>query len=451
MEEQKELGYSLHLSNDRNKSKKARRSAKNTETGTTSLSNNAIQNHQQLSKVDKHNLRKYDEEQELICTIKGTSSIVEDTKNLYLELFEDARKKYNDKQTRNDRKIENYFNHISNDNKRGLACEIIIELGDMDFWAEQDENFKKKMIEVYKEQILDLEEVVPNFKIANATIHFDESSPHLHIVGVPFKDGMKNGMEKQVGKSDVFTKVSLKNIQDKMRVYCINSFNRIYHLNYTLKEKEEGRNIDINVANMNGYKKFKREQEKYKKQLKELNYKADELQNKSNEINDIIDNLKTTMINKNNFTISIEDVDKIKKYIEQTNDTTSNLRDANSINIILKKYEDDLREHSNEVRNLNKKIKTRDDRIEDLENRLEFADDTIDMLEDKVSKLQEALNYFKELWQKFIQFLQDKFFSTDKYDEIIEELHNENVIDDNDLDIIQNNSINKDRDDDLER
>ena len=61
MEEQEELGYSLHLSNDRNKSKKARRSAKNTETGTTSISNNAIQNHQQLSKDDKHNLRKYDE------------------------------------------------------------------------------------------------------------------------------------------------------------------------------------------------------------------------------------------------------------------------------------------------------------------------------------------------------------------------------------------------------
>lgn len=452
MEEQKELGYSLHLSNDRNKSKKARRSAKNTETGTTSLSNNAIQNHQQLSKVDKHNLRKYDEEKELICTIKGTSFIVEDTKNLYLELFEDARKKYNDKQTRNDRKIENYFNHISNDNKRDLACEIIIELGDMDFWAEQDDKFKKKMIEVYKEQILDLEDVVPNFKIANATIHFDESSPHLHIVGVPFKDGMKNGMEKQVGKSDVFTKVSLKNIQDKMRVYCINSFNRIYHLNYTLKEKEEGRNIDINVANMNGYKKFKREQEKYKKQLKELNNKADELQNKSNEINDIIDNLKPTMMNKNNYTISSDDVGKIKKYIEQTNDTTSNLRDANSINIILKKYEDDLREHSNEVKNLNKKIKNRDERIEDLENRLEFADDTIDMLEDKVSKLQEALNYFKELWQKLIQFLQNKFFSTDKYDEIIEELHNENVIDDNDLDIIQNEySSYISKDDDLER
>ena len=225
-----ELSYSLHLSNDKNKSKKARRSIKNTETGTTSLSNNAIQNHQQLSKVDKHNLRKYDEEQELISTIKGTSSIVEDTKNLYLDLFEDARIKYNEKQTRNDRKIDNYFNHISNDNKRDLACEIIIELGDMDFWSDKDNKYKHKMTEVFKEQIRDLEEVVPNFKIANATIHYDESSPHLHIVGVPFKEGMKNGMERQVGKSDVFTKESLKIIQDKMREYCINSFNRIYHL-----------------------------------------------------------------------------------------------------------------------------------------------------------------------------------------------------------------------------
>ena len=101
---------------------------------------------------------------------------------------------------------------------------------------------------------------------------------------------------------------------------------------------------------------------------------------------------------------------------------------------------------------MNKKIKTRDDRIEDLENRLEFADDTIYMLEDKVSKLQEALSYFKELWKNFIEFLQDKFFSTDKYDDFIQELHEEKVIGDNDLDIIQNEySKNKDKDDDFER
>ena len=99
------------------------------------------------------------------------------------------------------------------------------------------------------------------------------------------------------------------------------------------------------------------EQEKYKEELKELNNKTDELKDKSNEINNIIESLKPTIINKNNFTISSDDIDKIKNFIEQTNETNSNLRDANSIDIILKKYEDDMREHSNEVRNLNKKYK----------------------------------------------------------------------------------------------
>ena len=74
------------------------------------------------------------------------------------------------------------------------------------------------------------------------------------------------------------------------------------------------------------------------------------------------------------------------------------------------------------------------------------------MLEDKVDKLQEALDYFKELWNKFIKFLQDKFFSSNKYDDIIDELHEEKIIDDNDLDIIQNEySSYRSKDDDLER
>ncbi len=59
-----------------------------------------------------------------------------------------------------------------------------------------------------------------------------------------------------------------------------------------------------------------------------------------------------------NYTISNVDIDKIKKYIEQTNDTTFNLKDSNDINIILDKYEQDLKNHSNEVKELKKKITT---------------------------------------------------------------------------------------------
>ena len=65
-----ELSYSLHLGNDKNKSIKARQEAKNTPSGTTSKNNNAIQNVKQLGKVNHHNLRQYDNNQELIKTIK---------------------------------------------------------------------------------------------------------------------------------------------------------------------------------------------------------------------------------------------------------------------------------------------------------------------------------------------------------------------------------------------
>lgn len=155
-------------------------------------------------------------------------------------------------------------------------------------------------------------------------------------------------------------------------------------------------------------------------------------------------------MNKNNYSISSDEVDKIKKYLEQTNDTTSNLRDANDINVVLQKYEDDLREHSNEVRNLKKKIKTRDDRIEELEYDLNDANDTIYELEDKVSELEKIVDYFKELWKKFIEFLQNRFFSNDKYDDFINDLYDEDILDDNDIDIIQNNKKN-DKSDDFER
>ena len=97
---------------------------------------------------------------------------------------------------------------------------------------------------------------------------------------------------------------------------------------------------------------------------------------------------------------------------------------------------------------MKKKIKTRDDRIEELEYDLNDANETIDELEDKVSELQKIVDYFKELWKKFIEFLQDKFFSNDKYDDFINDLYDEDIIDNYDIDIIQNNAKDKD---DLER
>ena len=197
---EQELSYSFHLGSDKNKSKLAKKVSKENVSGTTSLSNNAIQNANDLSKVNKHNLRDYDNQRELIRVIYGTDNIVNDLQDLYLQEFEEARIEYNNKQTRNDRKINNYFEKVC-ESQNDIACEIIIELGDMDFWNGKEQEYRIKMIDVYNEQVKELAKIVPTFKIANATIHFDETSPHMHIVGVPIIENVTRGMRKQVGKT----------------------------------------------------------------------------------------------------------------------------------------------------------------------------------------------------------------------------------------------------------
>ena len=167
----------------------------NNKSGTTSLSNNAIQNAKGLSRVDKHNYRKYDNNGELIEIVRGSNSLYNDVVKLYKDEFEEAKEKYNSKQTRDDRKINDYFKKISDNSKNDLACEIIIELGDKKYWDTKDYNFKHKMSNVFKEQVNDLEDLIPDFKIASAIIHYDETSPHLHIVGVPIKYKNKNGID----------------------------------------------------------------------------------------------------------------------------------------------------------------------------------------------------------------------------------------------------------------
>ena len=64
---------------------------------------------------------------------------------MYLIEFEEARIEYNNKQTRNDRKIENYFEKVCL-SQNDIACEIIIELGDMDFWNDKDERYRLKWL-----------------------------------------------------------------------------------------------------------------------------------------------------------------------------------------------------------------------------------------------------------------------------------------------------------------
>ena len=215
------------------------------------------------------------------------------------------------------------------------------------------------MTNVFKEQLNDLQELVPDFKIASSIIHYDETSPHLHIVGVPIKYKSKNGMSKQVGKGDVFTRDSLRTIQDKMRTLCIASFNKEYGLNNILKKKEKGRNKDINVKDMTNYQSIKEELNKNKETLEIASKKSNELDNNSNEVKHIVDSLKTTITSKDKYVLKQEDKDKIDKFINKVNSTNDEYKKMQELSITLNNVDAELQENREKIKILTDRKSTR--------------------------------------------------------------------------------------------
>ena len=446
-----ELAYSLHLSSNKNRKPSSKNMAKDNASGTTSLSDNAIKNARELSRVDKHNYRKYDNNTELIEIIKGTTSLYNDVVELYQNEFNEAVEEYNSKQTRDDRKITDYFKKISENSKNDLACEIIIELGNKKYWDTKDDKFKHKMTNVFKEQMKDLEELIPNFKIASAIIHYDETSPHLHIVGVPIKSKNKNGMSKQVGKGDVFTRESLHIIQDKMRVLCIASFNKEYGLNDVLKRREKGRNQDINVKDMTNYEKMQEQLAKNKESLEKASKKSLELDKNTTNIKDTINNLKKAPIIKNTYTISESDKNKIIEYVNKVEKTNKDFKKMQELSVTLNNVDKELKDNKKSIKILTENNKALELKVNTLFKNIDTKNKEIKELQNTNKYLQQMVDYFKNLFNRLINFIKHKMFGKENirenYWNFAKDLYEHEIFSDDTLREIKNDYIwNKEND-----
>ena len=439
------LSYSFHLSNDKNKKNSSRKSGKSNVSGSTSMGNSAIQNASGLAKCDNHNCRKYDNDRENIEVIRGSFSIVDDVKKLYIDEFEEAKLEYNNQQIREDRKIEDYFTHISNNSKKDLACEIIIELGDMEFWNSKDMDYKKKMTNVFKEQVNDLENVVPNFKIASAIIHYDETSPHLHIIGVPVKYKNKYGMSKQVGKSDVFTKESLTKIQDKMRVRCMESFNKEYQVNYQLKTKLKGRNRDYHITEMENYQKIKRSIEIHQSNLKSAKEKTEKLSNNISEIKEILEGLKAKGLIKNQLVIDVKDRDKAIVFIDLIDKTIAEYQNIQELSVTLKEISNELISNRQRLNLLTKNNESLNKEVDKLNKNIKEKENEIQELKEENYSLKSTLEHFKEMIYRLVQFLLDKIFvkKDKRYEEFAKDLYDYGALDKDNFNLLSNpNKLN---------
>lgn len=244
-----------------------------------SRKNSAINSKAKLAGVAKHNLRKYrsnNYDKENIVILCGTDKLVHDVKKVYREQFSEAVEEYNKKQTREERKIHDYFEKTAKSNK-DMAVELIFQIGDKEFWDKNPDK-RRRMDVAFKEILELLQKFTPNLVVANAVIHYDEASPHMHVVAVPVAEGFKKGMPKQVSKRKVCTKEFLEEVlQGKIRE-CVD--NRIFvWLGEFLKSKQTGRNNDLSVVEY----KVKKENEKYEKAVKNVEVMNNEILKKTAE------------------------------------------------------------------------------------------------------------------------------------------------------------------------
>ena len=239
------LSYSFHLSNK----------------------SHAVNNTSKLNGVCKHNERRYkssrsyDKENIKVMYSRTNENLYKDVQQVYHDEFDEALREFNQKQNRDDRKIKDYLKHVSDSKSNDVAAEIIIQIGDQDFWKDRSMEFKKSMIPCFQEQLDRLKELCPDFKIANAVVHLDEKSPHMHVVGVPVAKGYKRGLSKRCSKTKVFTQKSLEKLQEAMR-HDITLPDCVAKVDSNLKQRTKGRNHDLT-----------------KKELTELNEEKKDLQN----------------------------------------------------------------------------------------------------------------------------------------------------------------------------
>lgn len=123
--------------------------------------------------------------------------INDDIKNVYHELFDEAVERYNSKQTRNDRKVKNYYEKIYNGKQEKPFHEIVVQIGNKnDFGIDkQTAELAEKAIDDY---VSTFQKRNPYLRVFSAHMHLDEATPHLHIDFVPFTTGSKRGLDTRV-------------------------------------------------------------------------------------------------------------------------------------------------------------------------------------------------------------------------------------------------------------
>ena len=331
---------------------------------------NAIKNLDKIKKIDEHNNRKYKNvnnkeidptlSRENI-TLRGTNNITNDVKELYKSEFTEAVCKYNIKQKDERRKIVDYLEKMNKDEKNNIAVEFIYQVGDAETWKGRSLEDKKKTKEIFEKAIDILE--AKGIKVANATIHLDETSPHMHVVGVPIIENQKRGLEKQLSQRKVLTREVLKELREETEKVFIEEYKRVYKTNDVTLKKGSEIEEHLSVEDYKNTKKMLEVAKKYgnRKELKE------EIEKKVDEVEKKIENLEKDNIEKSK---------KIQDLENENKNLTSELTNLEEKNYSL----------NTEVKDLETSKKTKEKEKDDIEKTLDLYHQKIKDYKEKIVK-----------------------------------------------------------------
>ena len=133
----------------------------------------------------------------------------ENVKDVYHELFDEALARYNEKQTRSDRRIDGYYEKIRSGKQEKPFHEIILQIGDKDNMGAKTENgqLAAKVLDKY---MWDFQRRNPTLRVFSAYLHMDEATPHLHIDFVPYTTGSKRGLDTRVSLKQALSALGFK-------------------------------------------------------------------------------------------------------------------------------------------------------------------------------------------------------------------------------------------------
>lgn len=336
---------------------------------------NAINNATDLGKVERHNGREYADynawkeqnglennytKQDNVYLV-GNKDLVKNIKDLYQKEFSQAIKEYNSKQTRADRQITNYFNHVSKLKNQQIATELIIQVGSKSDWENLSLKDRQKTLPIFQNQIAKFQQDYPDFKICQAVVHLDESTPHLHIVGVPVGYGKNKGLSKKVQKNAIFNKKTLTKMQADMRLQAQRDCRQYLSPYISFKDKQRGRNIDYKkeelVALNTSIYKAKKQLESLNKQniniQKQINkYQIEQKYYKPVKINTKEQNAIDKLTGNTDVKISREDFNILQNTLNLTEKTKIKLKTQMAQNKLLEQENSNLKAQINNFKDM---------------------------------------------------------------------------------------------------